>query len=338
VHAQQEKQSSEKARVTIVIPVWNSGRWIPDCLAALRRQEYSNFVLLLVDNGSSDGSVERIEKHGFRDFRLLSFPQNRGFAVAVNAGIKQAKTPYVVLLNIDTIPAVDWLSCLVKTMDAAPDEVTSLASKMLDMSDPEVIDSAGDTLNWYGSARKRGHGKNSERFFQREDVFSACAGAALYRRSFFDEVGCFEEKFHSYFEDIDLGFREKLYGYRCLYVPEAVVLHHGHSAGVFGAYYVFLLTRNRLLALVKNVPLPCLLRHGPQLLYGQCHFFILYRKPLASLKGYFSAFLLLPGMLAERWKIQSQRKVPLDRLENMIGGELGEPGIIERIRRKIVCE
>ncbi len=331
------KNQTQSGKVTIVIPVWNSGRWISDCLAGLRRQTYTDFVLLLVDNGSTDGAIEQIEKHGFRNFHVLSFDQNMGFAVAVNAGIKQATTPYVALLNIDTIPAPDWLECLVVAMDNAPEDVTSLASRMLKMSNTELIDSAGDTLSWYGSAFKRGHGKRSDMYMQQEEVFSVCAGAALYRRSFFEKVGCFDEKFHSYFEDIDLGFREKIYGYRCLYVPGAVVLHHGHGAGVFGAYYVYLLTRNRLLALIKNVPGPCLRRHCFQLLYGQLHFLVLYRRPVASLKGYFSAFFLLPMVLVDRKRIQAHRRVPIDRLENMIEPVLGEAGFMGRICRKIIC-
>lgn len=331
------KKTFSQGKVTIIIPVWNSGCWISDCLAGLRRQTYTDFVLLLVDNGSTDGSLEEVDKHGFREFHILSFEQNMGFSVAVNAGIRQATTRYVALLNIDTVPEPGWLENLVMAMDNAPVEVTSLASKMLNMSNSEIIDSAGDILSWYGSAFKRGNGQRADMFKRPTEVFSACAGAALYRKSFFDEVGCFDENFHSYFEDVDLGFREKLYGYRCLYVPNAVVLHHGHSAGVFGPYYVFLLTRNRLLTLVKNVPGRCLIRHIWQLLYGQVHFFIIYRRPLASLKGYLSALFLLPVVLVGRKKIQAGRRISIDNLEHMIRPGLGEVSFMERIRRRIVC-
>ncbi|RUM45059.1 MAG: glycosyltransferase family 2 protein [Desulfocapsa sp.] len=323
-------------RVTVIIPVWNSAQWIHACLSAVSCQTFTNFQLLIIDNGSTDDSMVRVKQHDITDLTIISFPKNRGFAAAVNAGIRQAATPYIALLNIDTVPAVDWLEYLVQAMEEATPEVTSAASRMLSMENPEQIDSAGDILSWYGSAHKRGHGQNADTFNQRDFIFSACAGAALYRRSLFRDIGCFDELFTSYFEDIDLGFREKLHGYRCLYVPEAKILHQGHGAGIAGGYYVFLITRNRLLTLIKNIPFPDLLRHCHQILYGQLYFFIVYRHPLASVKGYLSALLLLPAILRERKKILRNNRKQKILLDKILEPSLGEPGLTALLRKKTV--
>lgn len=329
--------SGDSCKVTIVIPVWNSGKWISGCLSSLLCQTYPNFHIVLVDNGSEDGSVEIVKNASIPNLKIISLKRNYGFAVAVNVGIKSTKTPYVALLNVDTLPDSDWLERFVDAMDKAPDYVTSLASKMLIMESPELIDSAGDLLSWYGSARKRGHGEDEGKFEQQDCVFSACAGAALYRVSLFDEIGYFDERFTSYFEDIDLGFREKLYGYKTLYVPEARVLHLGHSAGVAGSYYVFLLTRNRLLTMVKNVPTAGCVRHLFQILYGQLYFFLVYKHPVASVRGYLSAFFLLPDVLKDRKKIQASRKEKLIIVvENILDSILGEPSLLELLRKKFL--
>jgi GT2 family glycosyltransferase len=323
-------------KVTIVIPVWNSGKWIAGCLSSLSCQTYTNFDVVLVDNGSEDGSIEVVKKATIPNLSIISLKKNYGFAVAVNVGVKSTKTPYVALLNVDTLPDSHWLERLVDAMDKAPDYVTSLASKMLIMDSPELIDSAGDLLSWYGTARKRGHGEDKGKFDQQDCVFSACAGAALYRASLFNEVGYFDERFTSYFEDIDLGFREKLYGYKTLYVPEAIVLHQGHSAGVTGGYYVFLLTRNRLLTLIKNVPVAGCFRHLFQILYGQLYFLLVYKHPMASVRGYLSAFFLLPDVLKDRKKIQASRKEKLTVVDNILDSTLGEPSLIALLWKKIL--
>jgi GT2 family glycosyltransferase len=326
---------SQELTVTVVIPVWNSSKWIPGCLSALTQQTYQQFCVMLIDNGSEDDSVEKVKKAGLKYLEIISFPENRGFAAAVNEGIRSSPTPYVALLNIDTVPASDWLEQLVTAMERAPEAVTSLASKMLNMNDPDLVDSAGDSLSWFGSAQKRGHGERAGNYQQEEDVFSACAGAALYRRSFFQEVGLFDEGFTSYLEDIDLGFREKLYGYRCLFVPAAKVLHQGHSAGVVGSYYVYLLTRNRLLTMAKNLPVKSMLTHLTQLLYGQFYYFFVYKDPVASIRGYHAFLRLLPYALRQRKQIQRNRRISLEQLESYLTGSLGEPGLIKIVKRKL---
>ncbi len=191
-------------KVAIIIPNWNTQRWVKGCLDGIRAQNYQDFEVIFVDSRSTDNSVQFVREN-YPEVKLLILAENNGFAAAVNAGIKQARSPYVVLLNVDTIPQPKWLGNLVKSIEQSPPEVGCLASKMLRLDNPTIIDDVGDILSWYGSARKRGMGEPGTAYTDTEEVFSACAGAALYRKSFLDKVGGFDEGFVSYLEDIDLG-------------------------------------------------------------------------------------------------------------------------------------
>ena len=279
--------------VTVVIPNWNGRKWLPGCLAALREQTFQSFSVVVVDNGSTDGSLEGVRaKHP--DVRVLAMGCNAGFAAAVNEGIRQAETPYVALLNTDAYPRPRWLAALVSVMAETGPDVGCLASRMLDMSSPDLIENAGDRFTWQGANLKRGHGEPATGFSTPCDVLTACAGAALYRREFLAETGGFDERFFAYLEDIDLGLRGRILGYRCLFVPEAEALHQGHGSGMAGGAYVRAITRNRLLVLSKNVPAPLLRRHWRELAYGQMYFFVVHRRPLQALRGYLE-FLRLSG-------------------------------------------
>jgi GT2 family glycosyltransferase len=319
--------------VTVVIPSWNTRRWLPGCMDGLRAQEFGDFRVVLVDNGSTDDSVPFVREH-YPEVQVLQFAQNRGFAAAVNAGIGQTCSQYVALLNVDTVPQSNWLSSLVSTMEQCPCDVGWLASKMLALETPWVVENAGDMLSWYGSARKRGAGQPAEDYTRLDEVFSACAGAALYRRDFLGDVGSFDESFISYLEDVDLGLRGRLLGYRGLFVPSAEVLHQGHGAGIARPRYVHLITRNRLALLSKSIPSQLLIRHWWTLLFGQFYFFLAYKKPLHSLTGTCSFLISLPHILAQRRIIQRQKKVGNDALDDMLSSELGEPSLKEIMMSK----
>lgn len=311
-----------ETETTVIIPNWNTRCWLPGCLDGLRKQRYRDFRIILVDNGSTDGSVPFVQQH-YPEVQVLAFKSNRGFAPAVNAGVRQTRSPYVALLNADTIPQPGWLLHLVEAIKSAPD-VGCVASKMLSLENPSVIDDAGDVFSWYGSARKRGQGEPAERYNRSEEVLSACAGAALYRRTMLEELGGFDEAFISYLEDIDLGLRARLLGYRCLYVPEAEVLHQGHGAGIARSRYVYLMTRNRLAVLTKNIPSSLLRKHWWTLLYGQFYFFIVYKRPFHSIAGTIAWLIDLPRLLRQRHEIQARRALSDQALEAMLSNELGE--------------
>jgi GT2 family glycosyltransferase len=326
--------SSTCPKVTIVIPNWNTQRWLDGCLGGLRAQSYRDFEIILVDSGSTDESVPYVRTH-FPDVRVITLNQNRGFAAAVNAGIKAADSEYVVLLNVDTVPRPEWLASLIQAIEQSPPEVGCLASKMLSLTNPSLIDDAGDTFSWYGSARKRGQREPAVNYDQPTEVFSACAGAALYRRTFLEEVGLFDEGFTSYLEDVDLGFRGRLMGYRCLYVPTAEVLHQGQGAGTPRGHYVYLLTRNRLALLLKCVPTSLWFKHAYTLLFGQFYFFLVYKKPHRSVAGYYSLLRALPRILRQRQAIQQRRKISNQALESMLSTALGEPSLRNIVKTRL---
>ena len=311
-------------KVTIIIPVWNGAAWLAACLEALAAQSFRDFAVIVVDNGSTDNSRALVKRHAPQAL-LIAWERNRGFAAAVNAGIRASRTEYVALLNMDTRPRSDWLLNLVQAMDASAPDVGGLASKMLSMSDPAVVDDCGDSLSWQGAAAKRGHGQSAADFARGEEIFSPCAGAALYRKSFLDELGGFDERFFAYLEDVDLGLRGRLHGYRYHFVPMAEVLHQGQGSGLPQACYVRLVTRNRILLLLKNLPARLLIRHAASLLYGQFYFFIAYRQPLAALAGYFSVLPVLPHMVRERRAIQKNLKLTLAQVEHLLTPTMAEP-------------
>jgi len=326
--------SAVQPEVTVVIPNWNTRHWLQGCLDGLRAQNYQGFGVILVDNSSTDGSVAFV-KQNYPEVQILSFAKNRGFAPAVNAGIRQSSSEYVALLNVDTLPRPDWLLALVETMERSPSRVGSLASKMLNLENPDIIDDAGDILSWYGSARKRGLGEPAKAYNKEEEVFSACAGAALYRRSFLEETGGFDESFGSYLEDIDLGLRGQMIGYRCLFVPQAEVLHHSHGSGLSRSGYVYLMTRNRLKLLTKNIPSPLLLKHRRTLIYGQIYFFLVYKRPLHSIAGTISWVATLPHTMRQRRGIQRQKQISNQELDALLSDDLGEIPLRDILRSRL---
>lgn len=275
--------------VTVVIPNWNGAVWLPNCLNCLTAQTYRNFKILLVDNGSTDDSLTLVRRD-FPQVGILAYGINRGFAPAVNAGIRASSSPYIALLNTDTQPSPRWLEALVSALDGSPADVGAVVSLMVEMEHPDLVENAGDALSWQGAAVKQGRGKPVTEYSAIMDIFSPCAGAALYRRSFFEDVGEFDERFFIYLEDVDLGFRGRRLGYRYRLAPDATVLHKGHGSGVKAGRYVRLITRNRLLMMVKNVPAPMLFRHFFDLVYGQWYFFVAYRRPIHSLLGMIDIF------------------------------------------------
>lgn len=326
-------ESTPAARVTVVIPNWNTRKWLPGCLDGLRAQTFRDFVVLLIDNGSSDDSIAFVQ-NAYPEVKVIALPENRGFAAAVNVGIAAAKSPYVALLNVDTHPSPTWLGALVTALDTAPLDVGGIASKMLQLADPTRIDNAGDIFSWYGSARKQGLGEPASTYATPREVFSICAGAALYRQDFLQTVGGFDERFGSYLEDIDLGLRGRLFGYRYHYEPTAQILHQSHGAGTPHARYVTLMMRNRLAVLLKNIPARLLLKHLGTLLYGQFYYFLAYKRPWHALKGWGGFVLMLPYVLRQRRDILKRRQISDTALEALLSDELGEIPLPVLLRNK----
>lgn len=309
--------TSSSVKATVVIPNWNGLRWLEGCLESLRDQDYRDFEVILVDDASTDRSVEYVQEH-YPEVHVIRRTEQGGFARTVNEGIRAASGEYVVLLNTDTLPDPSWLGELVRTMDRMPPGVGSLASSMRQMDAPELFDSAGDILTWYGQALKRGNDKQVSGSDCSGEILAACAGAALYRRDFLRATGGFDEEFTSYLEDIDLGLRGRLLGYSSRFAQAAVVLHKGHGSALPNRTYVRLVTRNRLMLLGKNIPLSLLVRHLPQLVLGQLVLFIQYRRPIASIHGYLSLVLEIPHVLRARRRILAARVLSDHEIDSLL--------------------
>jgi GT2 family glycosyltransferase len=247
-------------RVTVVIPNWNGVRHLPECLSALSAQSMLDFEVLLVDNASSDDSAAWAREH-HPEVRILQRSENGGFAKAVNAGILAARGEYVALLNNDTAVDTGWLEALVAALDDHRD-YDFAASKMILFYEPERLNAAGDVYALGRMAGKnRGFGEPVSRFCSMQRVLGACAGAALYRRALFDEVGLFDEDFFLIGEDTDFNLRCLIAGKRCLYVPGARVRHKYRASIKTEPVWAMtrLAARNEAIVAVKDLPAEVLL-------------------------------------------------------------------------------
>lgn len=262
-------------RITVVIPTWNRWELLQNCLDSLFDQSHVPRILV-VDNGSSDGTREKLRNY-YPPVQVLGLTRNLGFARAVNLGLQRVHTPYVALLNNDTVADREWVAAGLEALQSCT-EYGFFASRMLMLPDRSRLDSAGDLYGRTGLPLKRGNGEPADRYLEREEVLGASAGAAFYRMELFRRVGGFDEDFHIYLEDVEWSLRARLFGYRCLYLPEAVVYHWEAAsdpdrkldASATGpeAYYsshrVYWITRNRWLLMVLY---QCWC-HAPWLLYG----------------------------------------------------------------------
>jgi GT2 family glycosyltransferase len=230
---------------------------------ALLGQTYPNFEVILVDNGSSDGSAAYVTAN-YPSVKVVESGENCGFARGNNLGIRAARGELIATLNNDTEATPGWLEALVGAM-MSDGRAGMCASKMLRMDDHTVIDSTGICVSRSGACWDRGMFEKDEGQYETmEEVFGPCAGAALYRKSMLDEVGLFDEDFVSYMEDTDLAFRCRLKGWKCLYVPKAIVNHvHGGTAGYVSPYTVYYGNRNIVWYPLKDFPLPLLLTSLP---------------------------------------------------------------------------
>lgn len=309
--------------VTVIIPNWNGKKFLRTCLGSLSKQTYRDFEIIVVDNGSTDKSVDFL-KQNYPQVKLISLPENMGFSYAVNRGMEQSKGKYIILLNNDTKVDAYWLEELHKALVENP-EVGFCASKVLFMDKPKVINSAGDLYQKNGRARNIGLGEtDAGQFEEPTTVFGTSGVAAMYRRELFEDVGLFDEDFFAFYEDVDLSFRAQLLGYCCLYVPTAVIYHVGGVTigGDRSPRGAFFGQRNLINVLVKDMPGKLLIKYAPSILWYQVKtlgaFVFGIEYGFFSLKGKFVALGQLPRMLKKRCGIQRSRRVPVDYIESII--------------------
>ena len=250
--------------LAVVIPNWNGRHLLEDCLDSLRRQSCTEFSVTVVDNGSTDGSAEWL-CHAYPEVRCIVLPENKGFSAAVNAGIEQTSAQWVLLLNNDMEIDGDCIATLKRTVEQYP-RYDLFALKMLNFHQRSHLDGAGDGFIRGGAGYRLGTMEEDSSFYRGDrDVFGACAGAALYRRSLFERVGLFDEDFFAYLEDVDFNIRAQRSGCRCRYISGARVYHIGSatSGSKFNPLTIRLSTRNSLYVLIKNYPAVLILKYLP---------------------------------------------------------------------------
>lgn len=303
--------------ISIVIPNWNGAAYLERCLQSLERQEYAFREILVVDNGSTDASIEMIERFAPNAI-VIQRERNDGFAIAVNAGIRAGGGEWIAVLNNDTEAAPSWLAECACGIKRHP-EAAFFACRILDMKEGSRIYSAGDCFLRTGIGYRRGQDQPDSAEYQSEcEMFSACACAALYRKSVLQELQGFDDRFFAYLEDVDLGLRLRAAGYTGFYLPSAVIYHHGGATagGEFSALSVRLRTRNALLLLLKSVPASILWRCAPMIAAAQLSWMarsLAHARLLSYFRGLAGVFPLVPHASAERrrhrplWRKNSAR-------------------------------
>ena len=244
-------------KVSIITPNYNGVEFLDKYFKSLSQDSDYIGEVIIIDNGSTDSSLDYIKKNTF------SFPvvviennENLGFAPAVNQGILKSKYDYIFSLNNDTEVKKGSIKAMLDLI--CDDDVFSVQAKMLQAQNKKLIDDAGDEYNLLGWTKKIGENQNSDNYSQIFEIFSSCAGAALYKKSVFTEIGLFDDNFFAYMEDVDLAIRSQIYGYKNLMCPDAIVYHIGSatSGSRYNEFKVKIAARNNVWTVYKNLPIP----------------------------------------------------------------------------------
>lgn len=255
--------------ITVVVPNYNGIEFVENCFQALyQEQEQIKFDMILVDNGSKDGSREFVERK-YKEVKVIPLGRNTGFCTAVNVGIKAAVTPYVILLNNDTRICKGFVKALYETIQK-DSHIFSVSSMMIQDRCRTMIDDAGDFYCSLGWAFANGKDKPIDDYESPYEITAACGGAAIYRKSVFEQIGYFDEAHFAYLEDIDVGIRSKLYGYRNVYEPKARVYHvgSGASGSRYNEFKIKNSSRNSVYIIRKNFPMVMKIVNLPFFLVG----------------------------------------------------------------------
>ncbi len=294
-------------RTTVAIVNYNGSHLLQRHLPAVMAQRDSNYQIVLADGGSTDGSLDLLRLK-YPQVSVLRLEGNPGFAAANNRIIAATSTPFIAFLNNDASPEPDWLAALEAAAESHP-AYGMFASRMVFAHDPAIINSAGISLDRAGIAWDRRVGDQDAG--PSGEVFGPSAGAALFRRELFDDVGDFDESFFAYLEDVDLAWRARLAGWRCLFVAEATVRHeHSATGGEGSPFKSFHLGRNKVWTILKNYPMPQLLYLAPLIaLYdlAAIPLTLLRSRDLAVLRGRISALIHWRQAWSKRRRIHSQR-------------------------------
>jgi GT2 family glycosyltransferase len=325
--------------ISVVIVTWNSKRYLPACLDALLAQTNKDFEIVIIDNGSTDQEyLDLEEKYPDLKLTIKKLNGNLGFAVANNIGVRLARGQWLALLNADAFPEPDWLEQLLKAADDNP-QFTFFASRQIQANTPEFLDGTGDVYHVSGLAWRQNYSRPASKYgFQSGEVFSACAAAALYSRDDFIKTGGFDEDYFSYFEDVDLSFRLRLAGGRCLYVPQAVVYHVGSaSTGKESDFAFYHGHRNLVWTFFKDMPASLFWVYLPLHMLMNIYLaavFLFRKKRNVILKSQVDAFRALPAIMRKRKHVQQSRTVSSGEIHRVMIKEIFAPRWAIRERKK----
>ena len=315
-------QSTTSPLVSVIVPNWNGAHHLPTCLGSLRRQTYPYFEVIVVDNGSTDDSRDLLARD-FPEVRVVALATNRGYAGGVNAGFRAARGEILAVLNNDAEADPAWLTEMVAALHRHP-EAGMATPKVLLFDRRDTLHTAGDYCGVDGIPDSRGVWQRDEGQFDAEELIFGAAGVApAYRRTMLDDIGLLDEDFGSYCEDVDLAWRAQLAGYRCIYVPRAVVYHKLSATGG-GPIASFYVARNTIWTIVKNYPSTLWRKNWPQVLRAQiCRGWSALRAwrgvaARATLRGQLAALLGLPRAWRKRRVIQRARRVSDDYIESLL--------------------
>lgn len=309
---------------SVIIPNWNGKHLLKVCLNSLKNQSLKNFEVIIVDNGSIDGSVEYIRKY-YPKFRVIPLKKNVGFAPAVNLGIKTSRSKNVVLINNDTKVDKD---CLKKLVESAKKhkEVGMIAAKMLQFNNPNLIDSAGDYIDAVGHANNIGRGeKDGGKYNKSGFVFLVTGGGSLIKKEVFEKIGYLDDNYFAYMEDVDFGLRAQMVGFKAWYEPKAVIYHvHKATSSRNKAFTEYLQFRNMTMTIIKDFPKELFFKDFNWLKIilvnlNTVRFLAKHGYLRSAIKAEGYILLNLPRLLIKRRKIQSMMKVnPNYIIENVL--------------------
>ncbi|MBT3514967.1 MAG: glycosyltransferase family 2 protein [Nitrospina sp.] len=308
-------------KISVIVPNWNGIKFVGMCLDSLARSDFDSYEVIVVDNGSVDGSRQMIEEN-YPQVHLIKNKKNMGFAVACNQGIKAATGTYISLLNNDIEVESTWLSKLYEGMERHP-ECGMGTTKMMFLDQRDVFYNTGDLFHAWSAGGGRGQGEKDVGQYNQEDyVFGACAGAGIYRRDFFEQVGVFDEDFFIFAEDVDINMRGQLQGFKCIYLPEAKVYHIGTATvGLYSDRYTYLCKRNDIFVLIRNYSLRMYFRHLWTILkyqFNDIKYFTYRGQGIVLFKSKLDALKMLFPMLLRRFRIQSSRTVSDSTIDPLI--------------------
>ena len=326
----------DKHLVSVIILNWNGRAFLDDCLRSLKHQTYSNYEIILVDNGSQDDSVQLINTHYSDMLRLIQLPENRGFAGGNNVGLREARGLYIALLNNDTEADRNWLHSLVQCMNS-DEKIGMVGSKVMNYYKRDEIDNTGHLI--YPDGLNRGRGRLEKDFGQfetTEEILFPSGCAALYKKKMFDEIGGFDETFFAYGDDTDIGLHGRYLGYKAIFCPKAVVYHkYSGTTGSYSEKKAFFVERNRVWILVKYFsarfillsPFYTFIRiamqsYGMLANKGSAGIYARTTPSLQIIKtflySYVSALMHLPEMLVKRRRIKKRKKISIREFNNLL--------------------